>query len=128
MGRSSELMVSHDGEYVFVDATQEPPEARPAFDYNEGERAAMLTHVTTCQTVERGSNTPQSATAAQAGSDATVRQIRESMKADDTLSDAAKNVAVVEDGDAIVLRGQVRSEEMRDRVLNLAKVHAGGCR
>jgi osmotically-inducible protein OsmY len=123
----SDLMVSRDGEYVFVDATEEQLEARPAFNYNEGERAAMLTHVTTYQTVdaERDSNTPQSAAAAQAGNDSTVRQIRQSMKSDDALSDAAKNVEVVKDGDEIVLRGQVRSEDMRDRVLNLAKVHAG---
>lgn len=123
-----DLRVSRDGEYVFVNATEEQLEARPEFNYNEGETTAMLIHGTAYdlerskQTADKSGQSGQQQATAQSD---TVREIRQSMRQDASLSAAADKLEIMRDGDEVILRGPVRSEEVRDRVLAIAKVHAG---
>ena len=58
----------------------------------------------------------------------TIRAVRAALIQDKSLSIYAKNVQILSEGDRIVLRGRVRSENERQRVQNIAARVAGMAR
>lgn len=131
-----DLRVSADGDQLFINATDAELKARPAFSYNEGERGGLFAlgddtagedADNTARNVrdrEGAGKTPEDQSSAETDVD-TTRQIRKTLVDDDSLSVDAQNIKIITEGGRVTLRGPVNSVAERERLLAIAKAHAG---